>query len=651
MLCKTKNSILKISFYLVFTLSSIYGYAANKSIIDSLETHSKLVDEIERIEIYNQLSELYVAESDAKSYYYADSAYKIALINNSINGIIASLNNLGIVSKNQGNFTLAFNYSMRALQYCQLVHSKYESAKALANIVDIYFNQKNNNEALIKYNEAYKIYQTLNYKEGIIDMLLGIGEIHILRMNKSKSLESFSKALNLSRQIGDSIKIAQSYVHLGIWYRYDFKFFIAIDYFKKAETIFNQLNDIRGLISTYENIGITYSLNGNYSKSIDYHNKSYTLATTIGDKINLLSSYNNLFNAYYGLSDFKEALKYHILYNNLKDSITAETSKQIFQMQFDYEKENSEKEIKVLTNQNVIIDLRLKQNLTLIKAFLISFFIILTLLLISIYAYNQKRKSIKELNTQKDLIFWEKMQSETLLLNILPFDIAEELKNKGKATVRHYNMVSVMFADFKGFSQITEMIAPEILIAELDKYFIKFDEIISKYNLEKIKTIGDCYMCVGGIPNPNTTNPTEAVLAALEFQQFVNECNIIKEEKKEILWELRIGIHTGKVIAGVVGKKKFAYDIWGDTVNTASRMESGSEVGMVNVSGATYEAIKEYFDCTYRGKMAVKNIKEMDMYYVNFIKPQYSQSRKGISPNGKLIKIIKPTAKIEGDIV
>lgn len=649
MLFKNLNSFIKISLCFSFLLGTFILYAGNKSRIDSLEAYSKMANDKDRIEIYNKLCKLYIYESDAKSFYYADSAYKIAIKTNSIIGIITSLNNLGIVAKNLGNYAQALSYSMRALNYCQLVHDKYETARALENIGEVYFIQKNNQEAIIKFNAAYNLYKETNNNEGIIDALLEIGEIYLLRLNKTKALENFNKALDLSTIISDSNRMAQSYIQIGKWYWYDFKYYTAIGFFSKAEIIFKELNNTRGLINAFENKGITFSSSGEYHKSIDYHNKSLELADSMGEKSLILSAYNNLYTAYYGISDYKEALKYMVLYNNLKDSIIAHSSKQIFQMQLNYEKERSINEIKVVEKQKELIDIRLKQNVFYVNVFILSFCVLIILLFFGIYEYFQKRKKNRILNAQKDLIIWEKMQSETLLLNILPYEISEELKIKGKATVRHYEMVSVMFADFKEFSLITEQISPDILIAELDKYFIKFDEIISKYNLEKIKTIGDCYMCVGGIPIPNKSNPIETILAAMEFQQYVKECNLMKAEKKETFWEIRIGIHTGKVIAGVVGKKKFAYDIWGDTVNTASRIESGSEVGKVNISGATYDAVKDYFDCTYRGKMDVKNKKVMDMYYVDRIKPYYSKCRQGLTPNGNLKRIITPTAKLDID--
>jgi len=201
-------------------------------------------------------------------------------------------------------------------------------------------------------------------------------------------------------------------------------------------------------------------------------------------------------------------------------------------------------------------------------------------------------------------------------LNILPEETAEELKEKGSATPKHYDKVSVLFTDFVGFTHIAARLTPEALVLELNKAFLAFDGIIDKYNLEKIKTIGDAYMCAGGIPVSNDTNPIDIVHAGLEIQQLMEKMKKEKELQGEAYWEIRLGIHTGPVVAGVVGKNKFAYDIWGDAVNTASRMESSGKSGKVNISGETYELVKNHFECTYRGKVLAKNKGEIDMYFV-----------------------------------
>lgn len=168
----------------------------------------------------------------------------------------------------------------------------------------------------------------------------------------------------------------------------------------------------------------------------------------------------------------------------------------------------------------------------------------------------------------------QKLEIENLLLNILPLETAQELKVKGYATPRDYEHATVLFTDFKDFSLIAESLSPQELVAELNTYFMAFDQIIERHNMEKIKTIGDAYMCAGGIPVPNNTHPVDAVRAGLAIQEYMEAENEKKKQRGALPWQLRIGIHTGPVVAGVVGRKKFAYDIWGDAVNIASRMET-----------------------------------------------------------------------------
>jgi class 3 adenylate cyclase len=234
----------------------------------------------------------------------------------------------------------------------------------------------------------------------------------------------------------------------------------------------------------------------------------------------------------------------------------------------------------------------------------------------------------------------EKGKTEELLLNILPKDTAEELQKNGKATARHYNQVSVLFTDFKGFTEFAENTKPEDLVNELHRCFVGFDEIIGKYYLEKIKTIGDAYMCAGGVPIRNNSNAIAITLASLEIRDFMTQVILEKRAKNEPILEIRIGMHTGPLTAGVVGLKKFAYDIWGDTVNTASRMESTSEPGKINVSGPTYQLIKKYFDCEFRGKKQVKGKGMVEMYFVNSIKVEFSENGDQKTPNKGLWELI-----------
>ncbi len=231
---------------------------------------------------------------------------------------------------------------------------------------------------------------------------------------------------------------------------------------------------------------------------------------------------------------------------------------------------------------------------------------------------NQEIEAQKtEIEKSRDVIEQERAKSEDLLLNVLPAATAKELKETGAATPRHYKKVSVLFTDFAGFTNLSAQMPPEEIIEELNTCFLAFDEIIEGHNLEKIKTVGDAYMCAGGLPEENDTNPVDTVSAAIEMKNYISSRRAAKLAEGKPYWDMRVGVHTGEVVAGVVGSKKFAYDIWGDTVNTASRMETNGEGGKVNISQTTYELVKDHFDCKFRGTLPVKDKGEVAMYFVS----------------------------------
>ncbi len=244
--------------------------------------------------------------------------------------------------------------------------------------------------------------------------------------------------------------------------------------------------------------------------------------------------------------------------------------------------------------------------------------------------HHELQQATEEIEAQRDYlaalndeIKTERDKADHLLNNILPIPVANQLKEKGVVKPQYYEQATVIFTDFKGFTNIVEKLTPTEVIEELGKCFLAFDEICEKYNLEKIKTMGDGYMCAGGIPETNHTNPLDAVKAGLAMVEFMQKLKEEKLQRGEQIWEVRVGIHTGALIAGVIGKNKFAYDIWGDTVNLASRMESSGEAGRVNISGDTYELVKDVYNCTYRGKIQAKNKGEVDMYFVEVSPPAH----------------------------
>lgn len=236
------------------------------------------------------------------------------------------------------------------------------------------------------------------------------------------------------------------------------------------------------------------------------------------------------------------------------------------------------------------------------------------------FRYNQVKRHALELKIKNEIIEKEKQRSDELLLNILPYSIANELKINGKVHAQHYDQVSVLFTDFINFTGITELLSPAELVAELDYCFKNFDSIIAKYGLEKIKTIGDAYMCAGGLPTPKSDHLSDIINASIEIRAFLFDWNTLRAAQNLPQFNARIGIHTGPIVAGVVGIKKFVYDIWGDAVNIASRIETAGEANMINVSEDTYQLIKDKFNCISRGKIFSKNKGEIGMYFVEGVK-------------------------------
>ena len=251
-----------------------------------------------------------------------------------------------------------------------------------------------------------------------------------------------------------------------------------------------------------------------------------------------------------------------------------------------------------------------------------------------------------EVRAQSNEIAGQKVRIEELLLNILPRAVSDELRDTGKATARRFDDVTVMFTDMKGFTTMAEKMTPEELVAELDDCFVRFDRITARYGIEKIKTIGDSYMCACGLPGHVKHHALRAVMAAIDVREEIQRWHAEREGTGKAAWVLRIGLHSGPVVAGVVGKRKFAYDIWGDTVNTASRMESSGAPGEVNISGTTYALVKDFFVCEHRGQVEAKNKGKIDMYFVRRIAPKYAQDGAGLVPNDAFLQVVGLSALV-----
>ena len=247
------------------------------------------------------------------------------------------------------------------------------------------------------------------------------------------------------------------------------------------------------------------------------------------------------------------------------------------------------------------------------------------------YRFAREKRKLEEIIHQRTReLQQEKEKSDRLIERMLPKDTAEELKAGVKTKPYFYNKITVLFGDIRGFTKITEEMGRGMLIEKLSRCFLQFDHIVEKYNIEKIKTVGDAYMAAGGIPDENQAHPVEVILAGMEMQNYMHRMGNGSSDR---IWDIRIGVDTGPVVAGVIGRNKLSYDIWGSTVNMASRMEALSEPGKINISGNTHALIKDFFICRYRGRMPVKNSGAIDMYFVEGLRPAFASDEKGLKPN------------------
>jgi adenylate cyclase len=242
-------------------------------------------------------------------------------------------------------------------------------------------------------------------------------------------------------------------------------------------------------------------------------------------------------------------------------------------------------------------------------------------------------ENIKKLEKQNDKLTKENEKLKVINEKVSAEGLKETAGDDRKEKSLKFNMATVLYADIHGFSKLVEGMDSSAVMDELDEILYEFDSIVTRYKIEKIKTIGDTYMCAGGIPYKNITNPIDVVMAAMEMRNFLEKYEISKRGEENRIWDLKIGIHTGPVTASITGKKKISYDIKGDTVNIASRVEAVSENGMILISVMTYELVKEFFDCEYFGKLPVKYKGDLQMYRVKGLKPEFSVDSPGVIPN------------------
>lgn len=552
---------------------------------------------------------------DTAQKYIFDALSLFEYLNDSL-GIAQSFHDLAKVSWRLGNYPQALDHYLVSLRICE----HYQDSNCLGNVYYKIGIIKEEQGAYGAARDQYEIALEMALKSKDLQLQADIYN-HLGRAwrkeNKfQKAIEAHEKSRKLYAYLGDDLGISDYHNNMGSIFRRQKQYTAAQKHFFAALKIQQEMGDQEGMADGYNDIGTTYCQMGQFSKAVEYLKQGLAIAQETGLKDDIRYAYSSLAATYDSLGNYKEAYQYYHLFAQIRDSLlNAQKNEEVAQLQFRYDRQRRERRIERLEKENELRRERNRRNGAIAAALvlmLISFGVIM------VYRSRLQSKLNRTLAYKNRIIEIEKQNAEKLLLNILPEETAEELKTYGKAKAQSYSMVTVLFTDFKNFSHVTEKLSPRELVDELHYCFEAFDKIIEKYDIEKIKTIGDSYMCAGGLPIPNETHAIDVIRAGLEIQTFMEKFKKDRLKRNEPFFEARLGVHTGPVVAGIVGIKKFAYDIWGDTVNTASRMESSGEVGRVNISAHTYQLIHDQFICRHRGKIPIKNKGEMDMYFVEW---------------------------------
>lgn len=634
-----KNYRCIIVLVIVFCSSFCNSFANETDSLKWLLT-SKIADTT-RVNILNALSKSFFKIKPDTSVSIAIAAKTLAEKIKYKTGLALAYKNMGIGYYYHGNYKEAVLTWQQAISVYTLIGDTKGVANMLSNQGAIYFNEGDDAKSLELHLQSLKMSEQVNDTLRVLTSLTNIGAVFLNKAaTYKKALEYFLRSYKLSLLINDQYSIGTAAANLGetyyklgddstaLTYLYQSerayqgnenlpytlnyigkiyvrqkKFDLAVEVHKKAYTLAKELDVKLDQAQSLVALADALKAKGQNELSIDAYKKALEVAIPLNAVTEMKDSYQGLTTAYSNLENFPDAFKYQDLLLSIKDTIyNTTTDKKLGTLQFTFDLEKKESQISLLNKDKEIQNQEIKRQ-KLVRNSLFGGFIIV--LLFAGVFFRQRNRISKE-----------KKRSDELLLNILPAETAEELKATGMAKTKSLDMVSVLFTDFKNFTQASEILTPEELVAEINHCYSEFDRIITRHGIEKIKTIGDSYMCAGGLPVSNNTHPFDVVSAGLEMIQFIEENKKERQERGQPFFELRLGIHTGPVVAGIVGIKKFAYDIWGDTVNTASRMESSGEIGKVNISGSTYNLVKDKFTCVHRGKIEAKNKGLIDMYFV-----------------------------------
>ncbi|MBL7924745.1 MAG: hypothetical protein JNL88_11150, partial [Bacteroidia bacterium] len=432
------------------------------------------------------------------------------------------------------------------------------------------------------------------------------------------------RSLSLREKIKDNQGIAFSLMYIGIL---EGKLDSSgrgqkgLEYLLRSRSMFEQAGELEGMADAGNRIAGILRRQSRQKEATRYAEQSLELARQLGYPELLLNSAQLLYDLYKEAGEPQKALPMYELFIRMRDSlINEENSRSDIRQRFryEYDKKAATDSVKAAGQREILAAEISKQK---IQRWALTGILALTLIF-TVFVYNRfrlTRKQKQRIQEQHRELSLEKKKSDDLLLNILPHETAEELKRTGSAKARHYDNVSVLFTDFCNFTGAAERMAPEELVQEIHHCYSAFDRILSAYPIEKIKTIGDGYMCASGLPQENPQHAADTVRAALDILRFMQAYQVERERQQRAFFEVRIGIHSGPVVAGIVGSTKFAYDIWGDTVNIASRMENAALKGTINISEKTHALVAGRFGAEYRGLVEVRHRGQIGMYTVRAV--------------------------------
>lgn len=494
-----------------------------------------------------------------------------------------------------GDLEEALDAFFKCLETARQIGYSQGEGTALSSIADIYSITENHDNAMLYYRQAIEILRTTEDSISLAAALMNAGDEFLKRQEFDSALVYFEESGLIFENANYLIGKAYNLGNIGMVFANIGDKNLAESKINDAIRILEELEDFYPISIYLIYMADIFMEKGDESTALSYAKRSLDLGRIHGLKEQIRDANLKLSEYYEHTGNMEESFRYYKDHIAYRDSVSnVETVQKLANLRTDFEV--SQKQIEVdLLNQE-------KRNQRNILISLVIIMVLGAIILGTLYWYYNK--------IQK-----EKKRSESLLLNILPAETAKQLKQYGKVDAVRSESVTVLFSDFVDFSKQSELMEPERLVKGIDYYFKGFDQIITKYGLEKIKTIGDSYMCASGLLTPNKDHAVDMVKAAQEMVSFVERSKNPKNDLPH--FEMRIGIHSGPVVAGIVGIKKWQFDIWGNTVNIASRMESASKPGKINLSETTYQEIKKHFPCEYRGEIQVKNGGSFKMYFLS----------------------------------